>query len=673
MKLKKLIATLSIVTLLASQVNHLALAGIVSGNDAPEDHTSPHVYTEEDRKFMDDLKQYEGDNAELEINNYLSKTEEEKAQIRNEYYDQKAEYEGLKNNATAIKDKFNNAGSSTSPSINSNLKPNNSIYKGYDPNYTGVRQNAIQRSMVYADGIDADKIRKMATDEYTATKTKSLPTKINPQCNGYTTSSCGLTCCGKTECENICKDQLMTAYGKSTCLDGVYNSSYCGISCCGKADCERACINYRVTIDGKPADHGQCFPSSVTERDTGKTVSCCGYQDCREKECSGQLTVVNQDTGDTLNCCGAKECNQMKCNGYTSAQNVDTGVTYQCCGEYQCKQLECNGKLTVDSKINEGVKLSCCGTEDCESVACEGYTVANTPNGEVACCGYADCQNKKCEGQTAIEINGTVYACCGKENCNQVYEDNKFKAIQEETELYVAKRLTLGYTCHTEYYTCPSGGHCEKEVCGVSNKIEPSPFTVYDKTITKVDYTGPTYSESFNTYSFYFSITTLKYPETGKIVKKGCNYQYFSYIYYKGEHGCNSCTGPCRGEELKPVCVEEAEVDSSLLPKTAKESVWYGKTVVTNYTNCMREHGTFYPYIAQSGVKKKNNRYIVHFNIEENLLSEGFTPCSKCQAIPVTEQTKYYYPILNNNTTPCGGMPGNNILVPSDVGLCTVM
>ena len=603
MKLKKLIATLSIVTLLASQVNHLALAGIVSGNDTPEDYTSSHVYSEADRKFMDDLKQYEGDNAELEINNYLSKTEEEKAQIRNEYYDQKAEYEGLKNNATAIKDKYNNQGNGPSDGSIFQLKADNSVYEGYDPNYTGVRQNVIQRSMVYADGIDADKVRKMASDEYTATKTKSLPTKLNAECNGYTTSSCGLTCCGKTECETVCKDQLMTAYGKSTCLDGTYNSSYCGISCCGKADCERVCINYRVTINGEPADHGQCFPSSVTERDTGKTVSCCGYQDCREKECSGQLTVVNQDTGDTLNCCGAKECNQMKCNGYTSAQNVDTGVSYQCCGEYQCKQLECNGKLTVDSKINEGVKLSCCGTEDCESVACEGYTVANTPKGEVACCGYADCQNKKCEGQTAVDVNGTLYACCGKENCNQVYEDNKFKTCGKESVVkYTAKNLYLERNClswKTETYSPGTGQFVQNQVCtsygpyyyqasrSVATKCIKSSHSSY------VDTTG--YHESNicleEAYVWQGNITTINYV---KGYKKDCRYEcsnekYNCYYCSTTMQRCCSNRTVCANK-----CYTVPEYEDCM-PKTASESMWYGQTVFTNYENCAREHGSFSP------------------------------------------------------------------------------
>lgn len=612
MKLKKIIATLSIITLLASQVNHLAFAGAMGGNGvvAPEDYTSSHVYSEADRKFMDDLKQYEGDNAELEINNYLSKTEEEKAQIRNEFYDQKAEYEGLKNNATAIKDKYNNQGNGPSDGSIFQLKADNSVYEGYDPNYTGVRQNVIQRSMVYADGIDADKVRKMASDEYTATKTKSLPTKLNAECNGYTTSSCGLTCCGKTECETVCKDQLMTAYGKSTCLDGTYNSSYCGISCCGKADCERVCINYRVTINGEPADHGRCFPSSVTERDTGKTVSCCGYQDCREKECSGQLTVVNQDTGDTLNCCGAKECNQMKCNGYTSAQNVDTGVSYQCCGEYQCKQLECNGKLTVDSKINEGVKLSCCGTEDCESVACEGYTVANTPNGEVACCGYADCQNKKCEGQTAVDVNGTLYACCGKDNCNQVYEDNKFKGCGKESVVkYTAKYLYLSAACLNWTYDtvgttsgpvktnerCTSYGPASYSVGGTATKC------IQYSSSTSFSTSGPSTTTSCerSAYSWQGNITTINYI---KGYKQDCKYG------YRPKQDCRyetSTTGPIKRCVTNMVagyyCNTVPDYDDCL-PRTASESIWYGQTVFTNYENCVREHGSFTP-ITVSGSK----------------------------------------------------------------------
>ena len=612
MKLKKIIATLSIITLLASQVNHLAFASVAGGDlGAPEDYTSSHVYSEADRKFMDDLKQYEGDNAELEINNYLSKTEEEKAQIRNEYYDQKAEYEGLKNNATAIKDKYNNQGNGPSDGSIFQLKADNSVYKGYDPNYTGVRQNVIQRSMVYADGIDADKVRKMASDEYTATKTKSLPTKLNAECNGYTTSSCGLTCCGKTECETVCKDQLMTAYGKSTCLDGTYNSSYCGISCCGKADCERACINYRVTINGEPADHGRCFPSSVTERDTGKTVSCCGYQDCREKECSGQLTVVNQDTGDTLNCCGAKECNQMKCNGYTSAQNVDTGVSYQCCGEYQCKQLECNGKLTVDSKINEGVKLSCCGTEDCESVACEGYTVANTPNGEVACCGYADCQNKKCEGQTAVDVNGTLYACCGKENCNQVYEDNKFKGCGlEKTVSYTAR--FLGYPCISTGLVCrPSGtmSVCEKDC------TEYGSYGLGDILKECSGYSTETngtrgITQKCNGYRTVWTgqITIINYPVTG--TRKDCITKYVDGTCYGSQ--CTDpfldlnpyycATGYCHYRKTTQSCTNVNNYDSSCMPRTKYESQWYGRTVFTNYENCMREHGTFSPTIRNGDV-----------------------------------------------------------------------
>ena len=267
----------------------------------------------------------------------------------------------------------------------------------------------------------------------------------------------------------------------------------------------------------------------------------------------------------------------------------------QCCGEYQCKQLECNGKLTVDSKINEGVKLSCCGTEDCESVACEGYTVANTPKGEVACCGYADCQNKKCEGQTAIEINGTVYACCGKENCNQVYEENKFKAIQEETELYVAKRLDVKadyrkdengtWKLYKEYSVGASelcnGCHYQ---CGCDGTI------CYESKCLPMGLIAP--------------ITILNYPKSG--TKKECKTVSKMEYVHPGEKGCNSCTGPCRILTYRQECEDVPQDDISLYPKTAKESVWYGKTVVTNYTNCMREHGVFTAYHSDLNGKHLN-------------------------------------------------------------------
>ena len=36
-------------------------------------------------------------------------------------------------------------------------------------------------------------------------------------------------------------------------------------------------------------------------------------------------------------------------------------------------------------------------------------------------------------------------------------------------------------------------------------------------------------------------------------------------------------------------------VDYSCAPRTPQESQWYGRTVLTNFTNCQREKGVFSP------------------------------------------------------------------------------
>ena len=332
---------------------------------------------------------------------------------------------------------------------------------------TGQRQTVVERTKQYAGSVDAIRVR----NEMSAVFKKDLKkgngfsfTGANAKCGGFTTSVCGVPCCGKTECESVCRANTTLAHG-NTCTS-PYRTSRCGMSCCGKQDCDTVCDNYRTSTVSKKNCGG--YVKTATGQD------CCGFDDCRNRSCGGQTSVISADFGKELECCGAENCKDVKCD-YQHSTEVVSGGTVKCCGTKDCYSKYCEGQTSVDSKVDPNKKnLQCCGKVNCHNVECNGYVTTKTPHGQEECCGYDDCRNKECEYElSTVNYEGKTVACCGKQDC-------KTKALPKKYEQPVQACKTIKQTCshtttrrefsgcgtagclvsHTEYYDCSYSSCC---------------------------------------------------------------------------------------------------------------------------------------------------------------------------------------------------------------------
>lgn len=293
----------------------------------------------------------------------------------------------------------------------------------------GQRQTVVERTKQYAGHVDAIDIRAQASQNFQKNlkvHTGGNITGQNANCGGYTTSTCGIACCGKEECEQACTANKTLTHGNDMCLSDI-NTSWCGMSCCGKEDCDTVCYNYRTTT----ATADSC--GGYIKTATGE--SCCGLDDCRNKSCGGFTSVISADFGVEMRCCGEKNCDDIKCD-YSHITDVISGGTAQCCGTKDCYSKYCEEMTEVDSKVYPDQKnLPCCGKVNCHEVECDGYTQTNTPSGIRECCGYEDCRNKECQyRRSAKNANGQTVACCGIEQCGNIesksWEEPDPNAIQ---------------------------------------------------------------------------------------------------------------------------------------------------------------------------------------------------------------------------------------------------
>ena len=288
----------------------------------------------------------------------------------------------------------------------------------------GQRQTVVERTKQYAGTLDLTEVRHKAEQAFqSSVKTGdggvATLSGMQAKCNGFTTSSCGLACCGKQECDTICTANYMSAHGKETCTDPI-TTSPCGMSCCGKEDCEWVCQNYRIKLN----DGDKC--NGYIKTPTGE--NCCGYDECMAKTCNGKTKVVRKDDGKEVECCGDENCYDIMCDYTEKVQDV-AGTVQNCCGRDDCNAKYCQNQTSVDSKVVPGKKnIACCGAADCHNKACENYTTTNTPVGQVECCGYEDCHNKECQGRTsAIDKDGNTVECCGIEQCGNISEEKVYK------------------------------------------------------------------------------------------------------------------------------------------------------------------------------------------------------------------------------------------------------
>ena len=318
----------------------------------------------------------------------------------------------------------------------------------------GQRQTVVERTKQYAGSLDLTEVRHKAEQAFqSSVKTGdggvATLSGMQAKCNGFTTSSCGLACCGKQECDTICTANYMSAHGKETCTDPI-TTSPCGMSCCGKEDCEWVCQNYRIKLN----DGDKC--NGYIKTPTGE--NCCGYDECMAKTCNGKTKVVRKDDGKEVECCGDENCYDIMCDYTEKVQDV-AGTVQNCCGRDDCNAKYCQNQTSVDSKVVPGKKnIACCGAADCHNKACENYTTTNTPVGQVECCGYEDCHNKECQGRTsAIDKDGNTVSCCGIEQCGNISEEKVYEDPAPEACCTAKPGYSYEYKTHGSCKEVPEG------------------------------------------------------------------------------------------------------------------------------------------------------------------------------------------------------------------------
>ncbi len=318
----------------------------------------------------------------------------------------------------------------------------------------GQRQTVVERTKQYAGTLDLTEVRHKAEQAFqSSVKTGdggvATLSGMQANCNGFTTSSCGLACCGKQECDTICTASYMSAHGKETCTESI-TTSPCGMSCCGKDDCEKVCDNFRIKLN----DGDKC--NGYIKTPTGE--NCCGYDQCMAKACNGKTKVVRKDDGKEVECCGDENCYDIMCDYTEKVQDV-AGVVQNCCGRDDCNAKYCQNQTSVDSKVVPGKKnIACCGAADCHNKACENYTTTNTPVGQVECCGYEDCHNKECQGRTsAIDKDGNTVTCCGIEQCGNISEEKVYEDPAPEACCTAKPGYSYEYKTHGSCKEVPEG------------------------------------------------------------------------------------------------------------------------------------------------------------------------------------------------------------------------
>lgn len=318
----------------------------------------------------------------------------------------------------------------------------------------GQRQTVVERTKQYAGTLDLTEVRHKAEQAFqSSVKTGdggvATLSGMQAKCNGFTTSSCGLACCGKQECDTICTANYMSAHGKETCTDPI-TTSPCGMSCCGKEDCEWVCQNYRIKLN----DGDKC--NGYIKTPTGE--NCCGYDECMAKACNGKTKVVRKDDGKEVECCGEENCYDIMCDYTEKVQDV-AGTVQDCCGRDDCNAKYCQNQTSVDSKVVPGKKnIACCGAADCHNKACENYTTTNTPVGQVECCGYEDCHNKECQGRTsAIDKDGNTVTCCGIEQCGNISEEKVYEDPAPKACCTAKPGYSFEYKTHGSCKEVPEG------------------------------------------------------------------------------------------------------------------------------------------------------------------------------------------------------------------------
>jgi len=263
---------------------------------------------------------------------------------------------------------------------------------------TGRRQNVERRIHDQAQGMqDLVDIRTSAQEAFRTSSKHQIfnGTAIRDtagsgssgSCGGYITSTCGVACCGKEECNRVCSYSRSSAHGTNVTCDSPYQTSPCGRTCCGKEDCDKVCINYNML---GPSECG-----GYTRTKDGEP--CCGYSNCHDIECGFMTKATGENGGASgIACCGSRDCVNKECGGYTEVKskvyNDENRKYLACCGKDDCHEAECDDHTSTVTPTSNGQRVACCGYEQCHWMECEGmFQNTNATGAVISCCGYSNC------------------------------------------------------------------------------------------------------------------------------------------------------------------------------------------------------------------------------------------------------------------------------------------
>jgi hypothetical protein len=173
-------------------------------------------------------------------------------------------------------------------------------------------------------------------------------------CGGYIQTATGQSCCGLEDCRK------KNCNGHTSVISADYGIEQ---KCCGEKNCNDV----------------KCDYSHSTDVISGGTAKCCGTKDCYSKYCEEMTAVDSKVYPDkkNLECCGKVNCHLIECDGYVQT-NTPSGVR-QCCGYEDCRDKECQYRRSATNE--KGEKVACCGILECGNIEYSRTYEEPAPNG----------------------------------------------------------------------------------------------------------------------------------------------------------------------------------------------------------------------------------------------------------------------------------------------------
>lgn len=181
--------------------------------------------------------------------------------------------------------------------------------------------------------------------------------------------------------------------------------------------------------------------------------SCCGYEDCRDKECQYRRTATNQK-GEKVSCCGIEECGnieygktyeepdpnakQFRTLSGTYMRVMGHGGSNGCTYRYEVTTADVvvgqGGKVKVTTGVATKIPQNCSQTsvENYDGINYYHYqckTAISSSSNAYGGAKILECHNSWCLVQTSCKYKGRSY----NENSHR-YEEKCFEYNQEKLE-----------------------------------------------------------------------------------------------------------------------------------------------------------------------------------------------------------------------------------------------